>query len=54
MPDSDGAKKVKEKDLPDSSLHAYKEDRPEDVEGDPTGKDVLETPVEERQDPDKH
>lgn len=52
MPDEKGNKKAK--DPTESPLHAYKEDRPEDVEGDPTGQDVKETPVEERGDPEKH
>jgi len=54
MPDERGKKKADEKDTPRSPLHAYKDGRGEDVEGDPTGEDVVETPVEERNDPDKH
>ena len=54
MPDNDGDKKLKDKDLPDSPLHAYKEGRPEDVEGDPTAQDIVEEPVEDRDDPEKH
>jgi len=34
MPDQDGNAKVDEETLPDSSLHAYKEGRKEDVSGD--------------------
>jgi hypothetical protein len=54
MPDEQGQKKAKEEDLPKTSLHAYKEGRSEDLEGDPTGQDVAETPIEERESPDKH
>ena len=34
MPDQDGNAKVDEETVPDSSLHAYKEGRKEDVSGD--------------------
>jgi hypothetical protein len=34
MPDRDDNAKADEKTLPDSSLHAYKEGRKEDVKGD--------------------
>jgi hypothetical protein len=54
MPDEQGEKKIKKEDLPKTSLHAYMEGRSEDVEGDPTGQDVVKTPVEERDNPDKH
>lgn len=54
MPDSDGNKKTSEQDLQETSLHAYKDGRSDDVKGDPTGADVTEAPVEKRQDPDKH
>lgn len=54
MPDTDGNKKSDETARQDTPLHAYKDGRPEDVEGDPTGKDIQEKPVKSRQDPDKH
>ena len=46
----------------DTSLHAYKQGsgsgqavrHEEDVQGDPTAQDVLNRPVEDRGDPDKH
>ncbi len=34
MPDQDGKTKADEEALPDTSLHAYKEGRKEDVSGD--------------------
>lgn len=46
MPDEAGASKADPETLPDSSLHAYKEGRKEDVSGDA---DALETT-----DPQKH
>ena len=54
MRDEHGEKKIEKEDLPKTSLHAYKEGRDEDVEGDPTAQDVVETPPEERDNPDKH
>jgi hypothetical protein len=54
MPDKRGKTTAKDKELPDTPLHAYKEGREEDVKGDPTARDVAEAPVEERDDPGKH
>jgi len=54
MPDEHGKKTADEEELPKTSLHAYKDGREEDVEGDPTGQDVQEKPLGERGDPDKH
>ena len=51
MPDSKGNQKG---DPPDTSLHAYKDGKADQVEGDPTGEAVREAPVEQRDDPGKH
>lgn len=60
MPDAEG--NVKEDSGTQTPLHAYKQEsgggssdpHQEDVAGDPTAGDVLQEPIEERQDPDKH
>lgn len=60
MPDAEG--NVKADSGTDTPLHAYKvgsgdglsEPHQDDVVGDPTGDDVENTPIEDRQDPDKH
>ena len=60
MPDAEG--NVKADSGTQTPLHAYKQEsgggssdpHQEDVSGDPTAGDVLQEPVEERQDPDKH
>lgn len=54
MPDEEGNVKADDEPTADTPLHAYKDGRPEAVEGDPTGEDIKRTPVEERTSPDKH
>ena len=60
MPDAEG--NVKADSGTDTPLHAYKNEsgfgssdpHPEDVQGDPTGADIAQAPIEERNDPGKH
>jgi hypothetical protein len=60
MPDAEG--NMKADSGTDTPLHAYKQGsgdgssdpHQEDVAGDPTAGDVLQAPIEERQDPGKH
>lgn len=51
MPDRDG--NVRADEGTETPLHAYK-DRPESVEGDPTGQEVAAKSEQNRDDPDKH
>lgn len=60
MPDAEGNQKADSGTQ--TSLHAYKQEsgsgqsdpHQEDVSGDPTAKDILEEPVEQRDDPQKN
>jgi hypothetical protein len=60
MPDEEG--NMKADSGTDTPLHAYKQEsgdglsepHQDDVLGDPTGGDVVQEPIEERQDPGKH
>lgn len=60
MPDAEGNEKADSGT--ETPLHAYKQEsgdglsqpHQDDVEGDPTGGDVVQEPIEERSDPGKH
>ncbi|MEX2552479.1 MAG: hypothetical protein WD627_05715 [Actinomycetota bacterium] len=52
MPDESGAKLASSGTS--TPLHAYADGRAEDIEGDPTGHDIVAKDEVEREDPDKH
>ncbi len=60
MPDAEG--NMKADSGTETPLHAYKQEsgdglsepHQEDVQGDPTGQDVAQDPIDERGDPGKH